>query len=130
MSSEKRQLRWSLAAAAATVLVVGVPCAKAADYVWIEAESLAQKPEGFKVAGWGNKQYLSGANWLFAAIDGPAAQKIPAEGIALRTRSRRAPPVRTTSGAASVTSSPARPCAGASTKAPGARSARRPSPPT
>src|SRR5579862_4163335 len=57
--------------------------AAAADYVWIEAESLAKLPQGFKVGGWGNKHYLSGESWLSAAIDGKDAEAIPAEGLLL-----------------------------------------------
>jgi beta-galactosidase len=55
----------------------------AADYVWIEAESLPQPPAGFKVGGWGNQHYLSGGKWLFAGIDGKEAEAIPAEGLRL-----------------------------------------------
>jgi hypothetical protein len=57
---------------------------RGADSVWIEAESLANPPAGFKTGGWGNKHYLSGESWLFAAIDGKDADAIPAEGITLR----------------------------------------------
>ncbi len=62
---------------------VGVSRVAAGDYVWIEAESLAQPPAGFKVGGWGNKHYLSGESWLFAAIDGPDVDKLPADGLLL-----------------------------------------------
>lgn len=57
--------------------------APAADYAWIEAESLANPPRGFKVAGWGNKHYLSGGNWLFASIDGKDAEALPPDGLLL-----------------------------------------------
>jgi beta-galactosidase len=57
--------------------------APAAEYTWIEAESLAKPPAGFKVAGWGNKHYLSGEAWLFAAIENEEAKKLPAEGVVL-----------------------------------------------
>jgi beta-galactosidase len=56
----------------------------APDHVWIEGESLAKPPAGFKTAGWGNKHYLSGGSWLFAAIDGKDSEKLPAEGLFLR----------------------------------------------
>jgi beta-galactosidase len=51
--------------------------------VWIEGESLARPPAGFKKAGWGNQHYLSGGQWLFAAIDGKDVEKIPADGLTL-----------------------------------------------
>jgi hypothetical protein len=69
---------------AAVLVVVGVAGRATAAYVWIEAESLVKPPAGFKVAGWGNKHYLSGDNWLFAAIDGKDAEALPAEGLHLR----------------------------------------------
>ncbi len=52
-----------------------------ADTLWIEAESLAKPPAGFKVGGWGNRHYLSGDNWLSASIDG---KDVPADGARLR----------------------------------------------
>lgn len=55
-----------------------------ADTLWIEAESLPNPPAGFKVGGWGNRHYLSGGNWLFAAIDGKDAEALPADGVRLR----------------------------------------------
>ncbi len=67
-------LAWSLAAPGR---------AGAADYVWIEAESVAKPPPGFKAAGWGHQHYLSGERWLFASIDGKDAEKLPAEGLTL-----------------------------------------------
>ena len=64
----------ALTAALVVTAVLTLPSrVGAADYVWIEGESLAQPPAGFKVAGWGNKHYLSGGNWLFASIDGKEA---------------------------------------------------------
>src|SRR5687768_11804553 len=65
-----------------TLLGFSIP-ARAGDYVWIEAESLAKPPQGFKVGGWGNKHYLSGATWLFAAIDGKDAEALPDTGVQL-----------------------------------------------
>src|SRR5437879_550016 len=55
--------RIPLAALTAWFLLAAPAWAGAADYVWIEAESLAQPPAGFKAAGWGNKHYLSGERW-------------------------------------------------------------------
>ncbi len=63
-------------------LLAGAPAA--AEYVWIEGESLAERPAGFKVGGWGNQQYLSGGQWLFAGIDGKDAEALPAAGLSLR----------------------------------------------
>jgi Glycosyl hydrolases family 2/Glycosyl hydrolases family 2, TIM barrel domain len=54
-----------------------------ADTIWIEGESLAGLPAGFKTGGWGNTQYLSGGQWLFASIDGKDVQAVPAEGLLL-----------------------------------------------
>ncbi len=69
----------------AVLLALALPAgASAADYVWIEAESLANPPAGFKSGGWGNKQYLSGDDWLFAAIDGKDAEALPPDGLSLR----------------------------------------------
>ena len=67
------------------LVVVFFPFAsvKAADYVWIEAEALAKPPAGFKSAGPGNKQYLSGETWLSANIDGKDAEALPAGGVVL-----------------------------------------------
>jgi beta-galactosidase len=60
------------------ILLAGLTSsAPAAEYTWIEAESLAKPPAGFKVAGWGNKHYLSGEAWLFAAIENEEAKKLP-----------------------------------------------------
>jgi beta-galactosidase len=64
--------------------LAGPARAGGADFVWIEGESLARRPAGFKVGGWGNKHYLSGESWLFAAIDGKDAEALPAEGLTLR----------------------------------------------
>jgi hypothetical protein len=54
------------------------------DSVWIEGESLARPPAGFKVGGWGNKHYLSGGAWLYASIDGKEAEALPADGVLLQ----------------------------------------------
>lgn len=54
-----------------------------ADHVWIEAESLPKLPTHFKVAGWGKLQYLSGAKWLIASIEGKDAAALPADGVRL-----------------------------------------------
>ncbi len=66
----------------AVALLAPTPAA-AADYAWIEAESLTTPPHGFKIGGWGNMHYLSGGNWLFAAIDGKEAETLPAGGLDL-----------------------------------------------
>jgi beta-galactosidase len=71
--------RWLFAALSALALASSV----AAEHIWIEAESLSKVPAGFKVGGWGNKHYLSGGAWLFAAIDGDDAKKLPVEGLML-----------------------------------------------
>ncbi len=57
---------------------------RGADYIWIEAESVAKPPAGFKAAGWGNKQYLSGETWLFGNVDGKDAEAIPKDGLVLQ----------------------------------------------
>jgi beta-galactosidase len=67
----------------AALLALWLAAPAAADHVWIEGEALAQPPAGFKVAGWGNAHYLSGGQWLFAAIDGKDAEALPAEGLTL-----------------------------------------------
>ena len=65
------------------VSLVLTPSIQGAGYVWIEAESIAAPPAGFKNGGWGNKHYLSGESWLFGNIDGKDAEAIPAAGIVL-----------------------------------------------
>src|SRR5947209_13347481 len=70
-------------AALLTLTLAASNPASAAETVWIEGESLASLPPGFKAAGWGNKHYLSGETWLFANVDGKDAEAIPAEGITL-----------------------------------------------
>ena len=68
----------------ALFIVLGLAAPAVADYAWIEAEAVAQKPKGFQVGGWGNQHYLSGGNWLFAGIDGKDAEALPAEGLTLK----------------------------------------------
>ena len=63
-----------------TLLLAG---SGAAEYVWIEGESVAKRPAGFKVGGWGNQHYLSGGSWLFASIEGKDAAALPANGVIL-----------------------------------------------
>lgn len=76
--------RFFLAALSLTTLALASTAGTArADHVWIEAESLAKPPPGFKVAGWGNKHYLSGERWLFGSIEGKDAAALPADGVRL-----------------------------------------------
>ena len=57
------------------------PDARAADFVWLEGEQPASKNVKLNLAGWGNKQFLSGEKWLHLSIDADKIDKeLPTEG--------------------------------------------------
>jgi Glycosyl hydrolases family 2/Glycosyl hydrolases family 2, TIM barrel domain len=67
-----------------TALLVSVPAAHAADFVWIEGEKPDSANVKFNAGGWGNKHFLSGESWLHLSIDADkVAREVPAEGIFL-----------------------------------------------
>ena len=67
------------------VLVFAASAARAAEYVWIEAEDTAAINFKPGVSGWGHPEYLSGGKWLHVAVDAAKVDaEVPAEGLQLR----------------------------------------------
>ena len=98
--------------------------APAPRFVWIEGEQPASANVKLNLAGWGNKQFLSGEKWLHVSVE---ADKVEKDASRRRgpdpLRLRREGRGRTTSsGRASASSSPARRSTGGSMRAPGRRS--------
>jgi beta-galactosidase len=57
----------------------------AREYVWIEGEEPAAINVKPNIAGWGNKQFLSGEKWLHVSIDADKVGKeVPAEGVLIK----------------------------------------------
>jgi beta-galactosidase len=70
------------------LLLAGAPLpallAAEGDYVWIEGEA-AQTSFKPNIAGWGNKQFLSGEKWLHISVDADKVDEaVPAEGVLLK----------------------------------------------
>ena len=54
------------------------------DFLWLEGEAPSATNVKPNLAGWGNKQFLSGEKWLHLSIDADKVDKeLPAEGGAL-----------------------------------------------
>ena len=69
----------------AMILAAWVATAAGADYVWIEGEKPTTRNIEAKASGWGNKEYLSGEQWLNVAIEERnVAASVPEGGVVLR----------------------------------------------
>ena len=57
----------------------------AQEYVWLEGEKPASINVKPLIAGWGNKQFLSGEQWLQVSIDaGKVEKEMPEEGVLIQ----------------------------------------------
>src|SRR5258707_1462830 len=71
--------------AALLVLPVGTSAVPAQEYVWLEGEKPTFTNYQANLAGWGNKHFLSGEQWLSVALDADKVeQQLPAEGALFR----------------------------------------------
>ncbi len=61
------------------------PLAGMTPFVWLEGEHPASTNVKLNLAGWGNKQFLSGEKWLHLSLDADKIEKeLPAEGGLIR----------------------------------------------
>ncbi len=68
-----------------TMAGIGIAGAEERDFVWIEGEAPGSVNVKPNLAGWGRKEFLSGATWLHLAIDADKVDKdLPAEGALIR----------------------------------------------
>ena len=69
----------------AAVSIPPPPVAGAGSFVWLEGEQPAFTNVKLNLAGWGNKQFLSGEKWLHLAIDANKIDnELPGEGGLIR----------------------------------------------
>ncbi len=68
-----------------TESATGRPGAGASSFVWLEGEQPSSANVKLNLAGWGNKQFLSGEKWLHLSIDSDKIVKeLPADGGRVR----------------------------------------------
>lgn len=71
--------------AALSILVLATSRLPAQDYVWLESDKPAAINVKPLIAGWGNKQFLSGEQWLQVSIEaGKVEKEVPEEGVLIQ----------------------------------------------